>query len=51
MQHQIRNQSEPGSREDPIDIDLIECAHCGNVWDGNSQCPCTEPIPGMANRF
>lgn len=20
--------------------DLLECGHCGRVWDGNAQCPC-----------
>ncbi len=28
-------------------IDLMECEHCGRIWDGNAQCPCLlEEEPG-----
>ena len=27
------------SRESQV-YDLLECGHCGRVWDGNAQCPC-----------
>lgn len=31
-----------------IEYDLVKCLHCGNIWDGCSQCLCNqEPGPPL----
>jgi len=34
-----REMADLRSRESQV-YDLLECGHCGRIWDGNAQCPC-----------